>query len=80
LRIFIEKLLQGFEGFFDGGAVETDDALAVDFGNRDRLDVGLFSGVHFLIFDILTVEPIHQGVTIDTSRGGIDFNHISSIT
>lgn len=64
------------ESAFDCGAVETNDAFAVDFGDWHGGNVGHGRGVNFLIFNSLLFEPIHEGVAINTGFGGIYFNHV----
>lgn len=61
------RLFEVVEGGFDGGAVEADDALAVDFGDGNRGDALDIGGVDFFVFDTHIVEPAHKSVAIRAS-------------
>ena len=71
----VRCLLKRLQGFFDGGAVETDYLDVADFSDGNRSDVVVFGRIDLFIFIAEAIEPVHESMTICTSRGSIDSNH-----
>lgn len=61
------------------GAIKADNTATINLSDGHALDVGHSRRVNFFVFNIVLVEPVHQGVAPWASSSCINFYHSLSI-